>query len=204
MRIAVRTLAVTSALALGATACAGASASDGDDVVASLQVDDTHDLVIMRIPDDDHSDTMRVCLTGHGEKAAPDTDPCPPFAPRGGGPTALGASLVTDADAQVSELVVVTHDQAGFRTAVPGPMAIAAPVDITLPPGLTFTAIPMRIHVGRSEQSVDRLIGCFDTGLAGLERAVLITSVPAADTGVPAAGPLQASAGTLASDTCLR
>lgn len=173
-------LALLILAALSMSAC-GSDGSDAD-VVASVQVDDRNDLVVIRIDEADLTPSLLICRVPHGDAPAVDSDSCAAVDPWRWNRASISASLHPG---PTSSLVVVVHDQAGFRLVQPASIRTAAPVELHLPAGPIGSASPLilQVVVAESDLTIDNAIGCLTTGLAGGVNPVFITATSAGPNG---------------------
>lgn len=161
-----------------------ACGSDGVavDVVASVQVDDSHDVVVIRTDEADLTPSLLVCRVPHNDPSAVDINGCAVVDPWRWSRTSIAASLDPGPG---SSLLVVVHDQATFTLARPASFRTAAPIELHLPAGPIGSMAPLTLHVvvAESDLTTDNAIGCLTTGLAGGTNPVFITAT-AADTTV--------------------
>ena len=176
--------AVLTLVALIATACG--SDSSVDDVVASVQVDEAHDVVVIRSVETDMTPTLLVCRVPHGETSV-DTNRCADVDPWRWTRTSISANLEPG---PTSSLLVVVHDEARFRVIQPTGLRLGPPVDIHLPAGPIGALAPLalKVAVAESELTADNAIGCLTTGLAGGTNPVFITATMA-ESKVPVTAP---------------
>jgi hypothetical protein len=163
-------------IAIGLTACGD---STTDDVVALVQVDGAHDVVVAREDDVDLTPTLLVCLVPHGDTGATDDNRCVDVDPWSWTRRSVAASLDPGPN---STLIVVIHEQAGFDIVAPTSLQTSDSVTVHLPAGPIglLTPLTLNVIVAESDLTIDNAIGCLDTGLAGGINPVFIAAAEAA------------------------
>ena len=159
-------------VALGLTACGD---STSDDVVALVQIDDVHDVVVISEDDVDLTPKLLVCLLPHGDTGATDDNRCAEVDPWYWTRRSVAASLEPG---PTSTLIVVIHEQAGFDIVQPASLQTSDSVMVHLPAGPTglLTPLTLNVVVAESDLTTDNAIGCLDTGLAGGINPVFIAA----------------------------
>jgi hypothetical protein len=155
------------------TACGGTDPRA--DVVASVQVDETHDVVVVRAEQADLTPVLHVCRVPHGESTAPDRSGCASVDPWRWSRTSISASLDPG---PVSALVVVVHDEARFDLVQPLSLRPSQAVELHIPAGPIGSLAPLTLNVmvAESDLTADQAIGCLASGLAGGANPVFITA----------------------------
>ena len=175
-----------SALFILAVVNLAACGTDGSraNVVASVQVDDSHDVVVIRTDEADLTPSLLVCRVPHGDASAVDVNSCAGVDPWRWSRTSIAASLDPGPS---SSLVVVVHDEATFSLVQPASLRAAASVELHLPAGPIGSLAPLTLHVvvAESDLTTDNAVGCLTTGLAGGTNPVFITATSADTTGGP-------------------
>lgn len=163
-------------VALALTACGDRA---DDDIVALVQVDDVHDVVVIRADDVDLTPTLVVCLVPHGDTGSTDDNTCAAVDPLLWTRRSVSASLDPG---PTSSLIVVVHDQARFDIVQPSSLRTSEPVTVHLPAGPNGWLSPLTLNVivAESDLTSDNAIGCLDTGLAGGVNPVFISADGAA------------------------
>lgn len=181
-----RLAALCLATAVLATSCRGGGV-DASDVIASVQLDDAHDVIVVRTDEPDMTPSLRVCRVPHGERAAVHDNSCASVDPWRWSRTSIAASLDPGPEAS---LLVVVHAQAQFDLARSTGLEKSQSVDLHLPaePIATLAPLPLQIVLAGSSLSVDNTVGCLTTGLAGGTNPVFITAT-AGGAGVSPAPP---------------
>jgi hypothetical protein len=163
-------------VALGLSACGD---SPTDDVVALVQVDDVHDIVVIREADVDLTPTLLVCLVPHGDTGATDDNRCAEVDPWYWTRRSVAASLEPG---PTSTLIVVIHERAAFDIVEPASMQTSDSVMVHLPAGPVGlpTSLTLNVIVAETDLTTDNAIGCLDTGLAGGTNPVFIAAAETA------------------------
>lgn len=160
-------------VAVLATACGSADRSA--DVIARLQTDANHDVVVIRRAETDLTPTLQVCRVPHGDHGAVHSNGCAVVDPMRWGRASLAAGLDPGPGAS---LLVVVHSEAEFDLARPSGLRLAEPIGIFLPsePIGSLAPLTLQVLVAESGLALDNAVGCFSSGLAGGTNPVFITA----------------------------